>query len=79
MIRCDGLTAFPSLPGGDPAHVVVNYAEQADVDTVLIAGKAVKRHGRLLFPEQRLRELRDRLSASRERIMKAAAYRYSPA
>jgi len=79
MIRCDGLTAFPSLPGGDPAHVVVNYAEQADVDTVLIAGKAVKRHGRLLFPEQKLRELRDRLSASRERIMKAAAYRYSPA
>jgi cytosine/adenosine deaminase-related metal-dependent hydrolase len=79
MIRCDGLTAFPSLPGGDPAHVVVNYAEQADVDTVLVAGKAVKRHGRLLFPEKKLRELRDRLSASRERIMKAASYRYAPA
>jgi 5-methylthioadenosine/S-adenosylhomocysteine deaminase len=79
MIRADGLTAFPSLPGGDPAHVVVNYAEQADVDTVLVAGKTLKRHGKLLFPEQKLRELRDRLRASRERIMQAAAYRYAPA
>ena len=77
MVRHDGLTAFPALPGGDPAHVVVNYAEQADVDTVLVAGKAVKRHGRLLFPEQRLRELRERLRASRERIMHAASYRYA--
>jgi 5-methylthioadenosine/S-adenosylhomocysteine deaminase len=77
MVRHDGLTAFPALPGGDPAHVVVNYAEQADVDTVLIAGKAVKRHGRLLFPEQRLRELRERLRASRERIMHEASYRYA--
>jgi cytosine/adenosine deaminase-related metal-dependent hydrolase len=79
MIRCDGLTAFPALPGGDPAHVVVNYAEQADVDTVLVAGKALKRHGRLLFPEQKMRELRDRLRASRERIMNSAAYRYARA
>ena len=77
MVRHDGLTAFPALPGGDPAHVVVNYAEQADVDTVLVAGKAVKRHGRLLFPEQRLRELRERLRASRERIMHEASYRYA--
>jgi cytosine/adenosine deaminase-related metal-dependent hydrolase len=79
MIRADGLTAYPALPGGDPAHVVVNYAEQADVDTVLVAGNAVKRHGKLLFPERKLGELRDRLRASRERIMKAASYRYAPA
>jgi cytosine/adenosine deaminase-related metal-dependent hydrolase len=79
IIRCDGPTVFPSLPGGDPAHVVVNYAEQADVDTVLIAGKAVKRHGKLLFPEQRMRELKDKLVASRERIMHAASYRYTSA
>ena len=69
LIRHDGLTAFPSLPGGDPAHVVVAYAEQADVDSVFVAGKALKRHGRLLFPEAKMRDLRDRLRASRERIM----------
>lgn len=74
MIRCDGATVFPSLPGGDPAHVVVAYAEQADVDTVFVAGKAVKRHGRLLFPEPRLRELRERLLASRERLMHIVSY-----
>lgn len=79
LLRHDGLTAFPALPGGDPAHVVVTYAEQADVDTVLVAGKALKRHGKLLFPERRMRELRDRLTASRERIMSAASYRYAPA
>lgn len=79
LIRCDGLTSFPALPGGDPAHVVVAHAEQTDVDTVLIAGKAVKRHGKLLFPEAKMRDLRDRLRASRERIMKAGSYRYAPA
>jgi cytosine/adenosine deaminase-related metal-dependent hydrolase len=79
LVRHDGLTAFPSLPGGDPAHVVVMYAEQADVDTVLVAGKPVKRGGKLLFPETRIRALRDRLVASRERIMHTASYRYTPA
>ncbi len=79
LVRCDGLTAFPTLPGGDPAHVMVAYAEQADVDTVLVAGKPVKRHGRLLFPEAKMRELRERLVASRERIMHTASYRYTPA
>jgi cytosine/adenosine deaminase-related metal-dependent hydrolase len=77
LVRHDGLTAFPSLPGGDPAHVVVNYAEQADVDTVMVGGRVLKRHGKLLFPQQKLRALQERLRASRERIMREAGYRYA--
>ena len=52
------------------AHVIVNYAEQADVDTVLVAGKVRKRHGKLLFPEKKLQEIRARLAESRARLMK---------
>lgn len=79
LVRHDGLTAFPALPGGDPAHVVVTHAEQADVDSVFIAGRPVKRDGKLLFPAARLAELKDRLRASRERIMREGNYRYRPA
>jgi 5-methylthioadenosine/S-adenosylhomocysteine deaminase len=79
MLRYDGLTAFPALPGGDPAHVIVTHAEQADVDSVFVAGNAMKRNGKLLYPEQKLRNLKDRLRASRERIMKEGNYKYSPA
>ena len=78
LVRSDGLAAFPALPGGDPAHVVVNYAEQADVDTVLVGGQVRKRHGKLQFPESKMRQLRERLVASRKRIMRAASYSYTP-
>jgi cytosine/adenosine deaminase-related metal-dependent hydrolase len=74
MIRCDGPTVFPSLDGGDPAHIVVTYAEQADVDSVWVAGKTLKRRGKLLFPAERMRELKERLLASRERLMHSVSY-----
>jgi 5-methylthioadenosine/S-adenosylhomocysteine deaminase len=73
IIRGDGLAVFPSLPGGDPAHAVLMYAEQADVDSVFVAGQPVKRHGRLLFPEPRMRELKERLLASRARLFNRLA------
>lgn len=76
LVRHDGLTAFPALPGGDPAHMVVTYAEQADVDSVFVAGKAMKLHGKLLFPEAKLRDLKGLVRASRERIMTDGNYRY---
>jgi hypothetical protein len=44
------------------------YAEQADVDSVFVDGQPVKRHGRLLFAEPRMRELKERLLASRARL-----------
>jgi cytosine/adenosine deaminase-related metal-dependent hydrolase len=76
MIRLDDLNTFPTVPGGDPAHAVVMYAENANVDTVLVAGKAVKRGGKLLYPADRLAAKKEALAASRERIMKAGNYSY---
>ena len=66
-----------TTPGGDPAHAIVLHAEAADVDSVMIAGRFVKRDGKLVFPESRLAALRDDLLASRERIMHEAGYKYS--
>jgi cytosine/adenosine deaminase-related metal-dependent hydrolase len=79
MIDAGGMNIFPVLPGGDPVHAVVMYAESADVDTVMIAGKVVKRAGKLVFPEQKLRGLQEKLLASRERIMREGKYEYRPA
>lgn len=66
---------FPALQGGNPAHALVMYAEASDIDTVMVDGRILKRHGRLLFPETRLRALRERLLESRTRVMRAAGAR----
>ena len=79
LIRASDLNIFPSLPQGDPVHTVVMNTETANIDTVLIAGKVMKRHGKLCFPEQQIRDLKTRLLAIRERVMKAGNYVYQPA
>ena len=79
LIRANDLNIFPSLPQGDPVHTVVMNTETANVDTVLIAGKVMKRHGKLSFPEQKIRDLKTRLLTIRERVMKAGNYVYQPA
>jgi cytosine/adenosine deaminase-related metal-dependent hydrolase len=78
LVRCDDLNIFPSLPDGDPVHAVVMNAETANIDTVLIAGQVKKRHGRLLFPAERLKKLKDDLLGVRRRVMQAGDYRYAP-
>lgn len=78
MIRTTDLNIFPSMPLGDPVHAVVMNAESANVDTVLIAGKAVKRGGELSFPAQKVEKLKNELLASRERIMRAGKYVCAP-
>ena len=40
------------MPGGDPAHAVVMYAEASDVDNVMVAGRFVKRDGKLALPRR---------------------------
>jgi 5-methylthioadenosine/S-adenosylhomocysteine deaminase len=55
------------------------YAEAADIDSVMIAGRFVKRHGKLLFPAVRLARLQGALLESRERIMRAGNFEYTPA
>jgi cytosine/adenosine deaminase-related metal-dependent hydrolase len=52
-------------PSANPVSSVVLYAKENNVDTVLIAGKIMKRHGKLAFPGvQQLLE-KARVSASR--------------
>jgi 5-methylthioadenosine/S-adenosylhomocysteine deaminase len=48
LIRTDDLNVFPSH---DPIETVLFHANSANVDTVLVAGKEVKRSGQLLYPE----------------------------
>jgi len=79
LIDTRTMNIFPALPGGDPYHVVVLYAEAADIDSVMIGGDWVKRHGRLAFPEASLATLRDRLLESRQSIMRRGQYAYQPA
>ncbi len=78
MINARGMNIFPVLPGGDPVHAVVMYTESVDVDSVMIAGKFVKRGGKLQFPERRLAELQGQLLASRQRIMREGNFVYEP-
>jgi len=78
MFDMRGMNVFPAMPGGDPVHAVVMYAEAADVDSVMVAGRFVKRDGKLLFPAEKLAGLREQLLASRQRIMREAGYVYGP-
>ena len=78
LVRANDLNIFPSVPMGDPVQAVVMNAETANVDTVLIAGKVVKRHGKLAFPAERIAKLKQEVLASRQRVMKKGDYVYRP-
>ncbi len=78
LVGMDGMNTFAAMPGGDPVHAVVMYAEAADVRHVLVAGRFVKRDGKLTFPADRLQRLRQDILASRQRMMEEGAYVYRP-
>jgi cytosine/adenosine deaminase-related metal-dependent hydrolase len=78
LVRTTDLNIFPSVPLGDPVQAVVMNAETANVDTVLIAGRVVKRGGQLAFPAERIERLKEEVLASRERVMKRGNYVYRP-
>ncbi|MFL6565452.1 MAG: amidohydrolase family protein [Burkholderiales bacterium] len=78
LVRGNDLNIFPSVPFGDPVQAVVMNAETANVDTVLVAGKIAKRHGKLAFPAERIERLKEEVLASRERVMKKGSYVYRP-
>jgi 5-methylthioadenosine/S-adenosylhomocysteine deaminase len=67
LLRTDDLTIFPV---SDPAGSIVSQGHPSLVDTVLAAGRIVKRDGALL--DMDLPALRARLLASRDRIAAAA-------
>lgn len=54
-------------PFVNPVSSVVLYAKENHVDTVMIAGKIVKRHGRLIYPD--LQELMEKAQKSAFRIL----------
>ncbi|XUL85610.1 amidohydrolase family protein [Streptomyces galilaeus] len=67
LLRTDDLTVFPVT---DPAATIVSAGHPGLVDTVLVAGRVVKRDGVLVGID--LPTLRSRLLASRNRIAEAA-------
>ncbi|MET9123429.1 amidohydrolase family protein [Streptomyces sp. NPDC004528] len=67
LLRTDDLTVFPVT---DPAATIVSAGHPGLVDTVLVAGRVVKRDGALVDVD--LPTLRTRLRASRDRIASAA-------
>ncbi|MER5514339.1 amidohydrolase family protein [Streptomyces sp. NPDC002763] len=67
LLRADDLTVFPVT---DPAATVVSAGHPGLVDTVLVAGRVVKRDGVLVDVD--LAPLKNRLLASRDRIAAAA-------
>jgi 5-methylthioadenosine/S-adenosylhomocysteine deaminase len=75
MLRADDLNMFPVI---DPVQSVVLFAGEQNVDTVMIAGKAVKSAGRLTYPAQDLAARQTALRASGERIMGEGNYVHQP-
>ncbi|MFD3581698.1 amidohydrolase family protein [Streptomyces sp. NPDC058683] len=67
LLRADDLNVFPVT---DPAATVVSAGHPGLVDTVLVAGRVVKRDGVLVDVD--LAPLKNRLLASRDRIAAAA-------
>ncbi|MEW1646016.1 amidohydrolase family protein [Streptomyces sp. NPDC091219] len=67
LLRTDDITVFPVA---DPAGTVVSAGHPGLVDTVLVAGRVVKRDGALVGVD--LPALKSRLTASRDRIAAAA-------
>lgn len=73
LLDAEDLSVFPVA---DPVRTIVSAGHPGLVDSVWVAGKAVKRHGRLLGVD--LPPLRARLLESRERIAAAAGFSWTP-
>ncbi|MGW4385446.1 amidohydrolase family protein [Streptomyces sp. NPDC004685] len=70
LLRTDDITMFPVT---DPAGSIVSAGHPGLVDTVLVAGRVVKRDGALVGVD--LPALKTRLTASRDRVAAAAGVR----
>jgi len=67
LLRGEDLNLFPVT---DPVAAIVLHANAANVDTVLVAGKIVKRAGKLLYPALAARK--SALAETSRRILAAA-------
>ena len=64
VLRCDETNTYPVI---DPVSTVVHQADTRNVDTVLVAGEALKRGGELVGAN--LRAARDRAAASLDHLL----------
>lgn len=71
LIRADDVNIAPVI---DPVQAVVLYADASNVDTVMIAGRAVKRAGKLIYPKDQLLQKQALLADSTHRIFEAGSY-----
>jgi cytosine/adenosine deaminase-related metal-dependent hydrolase len=76
FVNARSLNIFPAARGGDPVHAVLMYAETADIDSVMINGRFVKRDGQLQFGSERLQRVLDDVSERRLALMARGDYRY---
>jgi cytosine/adenosine deaminase-related metal-dependent hydrolase len=67
MLRTDGLNL---VPAHDPIMAVVFYANSANVDTVMVAGRKVKAGGKLLFDSLKFEHNQEKLLASGRRLLR---------
>jgi len=64
LLRCDETNTYPVI---DPVSTVVHQADTRNVDTVFVAGKALKQGGKLVDAD--LRTARDRAAASLDYLL----------
>jgi 5-methylthioadenosine/S-adenosylhomocysteine deaminase len=67
LIRADAVNTMPLV---DPVATVVTSADTANIDTVLVHGRVVKHHGRLVDVD--LARVRDLAENARDRVMRRA-------
>ena len=65
-----------TMPMTDPVGTIVTQADRGNVDSVFVAGRPVKRHGRLLDVD--LNQLRSRVESSRDYILGRAGQLAQP-
>lgn len=78
MFDTRGMNIFPAGAGGNPAHVVLMYAETSDIDHVMVAGRLLKRDGQLTYDAARLARLSEELLASRLRMFEEGGFVATP-
>jgi len=71
LILVDG-GAINMAVEGDPAHLIVEAASPANVDTVMIDGRILKRHGRLVHLDEKL--IARQAAAASAEVRKRAAW-----
>jgi len=67
LLRADDLNLAPVV---DPIASIVAHAGPANVDTVLVGGRVLKRAGKLLYPNLARQQMR--LAETSRRIVSAA-------